>query len=794
MKYLLKTLLPLVILSPLVNAQDEAQEKVFAGADETTPSRAQYFSWINNTNEGADEEHTRINLEFFGWLKKEYGMQLDIYGFDAGAIDGAKFYGSIYSDRFKNQFPNGFDPLYKQAKSMDIRLGIWGGPDGFGDTPEEEQARIDQMVKLCRDYEFALFKFDNVCGSLRPEKEDAFVKMMIEARTHSPDLILLNHRLGLTKGKPHATTFLFGGAETYIDVHMTNSMTAPHNRGQALSRGLVPDLKRLTEDHGVCISSCIDYWEDDLILQAFNRALILSPQIYGNPWLLNDREFAKLARIFNLHKKYRDILTTGKVLPKSYGPSAVARGNKNTRMVTLRNLNWESTSYKIKLDEEIGLESKGKVTLIQLHPTEKVLGTFTQGEVVDVEVLPFRACMIMATTEKYSDPVIQGVDFEVIKNVAGQPVEIDILGMPGTVSDISLLNAGDYKSAKIDGEDASGLLRGGSVAMKFDGKLLKNKTHRKLGDFTEVAVPADANALYEATIFASNNNALEVRSLKRSGTTKILEVQAARDAFFNQETFVERAVWDKNLFDGDLKTRFFPSTKIKTNRPAFRLDLGKVQHVDEIIVTVPDIFSLSPMKEAEGNYVEVSTDLKNWETITYLAGTEMTISIGKSIRYLRFSTFARQISEIEGLAAGEKLDRINWRASNLFTHPSRLRAVKAWKSTITLDEVPANSYLCVAINGVHGKEGAYVSAKVDGKLVGAPDRAPSMLCNPWEYFSTGATKNYTYYIPMKKEYIGKSIELFVLGYDKANLNYESEVWISAYPFPWERTKLVLEKK
>jgi hypothetical protein len=36
--------------------------------------------------------------------------------------------------------------------------------------------------------------------------------------------------------------------------------------------------------------------------------------------------------------------------------------------------------------------------------------------------------------------------------------------------------------------------------------------------------------------------------------------------------------------------------------------------------------------------------------------------------------------------------------------------------------------------------------------------------------------------------------LFVLGYDKANLNYESEVWISAYPFPWERTKLVLEKK
>ena len=303
----MKRILMYFWLPLIVGAQLTAQEKVFPGADEKTPSKAQYFSWINNTNEGTNEEHTRVNLDFFAWLKSEYGMQLDIYAFDAGAIDGARFYGSIYSDRFKKQFPNGFDPIYKQAKSMDIRLGVWGGPDGFGDTPQEEQARIDQMVKLCSDYEFALFKFDAVCGPLRPEKEDAFINMMTAARKHSPDLILLNHRLGLKKSKPHATTFLFGGAETYIDVHMTNSMTAPHHRAEALSRGLVPGLQRLTEDHGVCISSCLDYWDDDLVLQAFNRELILSPQIYGNPWLLNDDEFSKLARIYNLHKKYRDI-------------------------------------------------------------------------------------------------------------------------------------------------------------------------------------------------------------------------------------------------------------------------------------------------------------------------------------------------------------------------------------------------------------------------------------------------------------------------------------------------------
>ncbi len=78
--------------------------------------------------------------------------------------------------------------------------------------------------------------------------------MMTECRKYNPDLILLNHRLNLGKeGIKRATTWLLGGAETYIDVHMTNDSTAPHHRAGALSRELVPELQRLTEDHGVCL-------------------------------------------------------------------------------------------------------------------------------------------------------------------------------------------------------------------------------------------------------------------------------------------------------------------------------------------------------------------------------------------------------------------------------------------------------------------------------------------------------------------------------------------------------------
>jgi len=84
------------------------QEKVFPGANEQTPSRAQYFSWINNTNEGTTEEQTLINLDFFQWLNQEYGMILDIYAFDAGAIDGKRFYGDVQSERFKKTISKWF--------------------------------------------------------------------------------------------------------------------------------------------------------------------------------------------------------------------------------------------------------------------------------------------------------------------------------------------------------------------------------------------------------------------------------------------------------------------------------------------------------------------------------------------------------------------------------------------------------------------------------------------------------------------------------------------------------------
>lgn len=264
-----------------------AEQHPLAGADESTPSRSHYFSWINNTNEGSTETQTLANLDFFKWLHDNYGMELDIYAFDAGTIDAPRYYGSIYSERFKEHYPNGLDPIYKKAKSFGCRLGVWLGPDGFGETPKEEKARTDMLVKLCRDYDFHLFKVDAVCGQLHTEKQDAFVRMLKQCRTYCPDLIVLNHRLNLGDGVPYVTMQLWGG-EAYIDVWRSNRTAATHNRACTVGFGVPVHresgrLRRLVEDHGVCLSSALDYWEDDLYLQAFSRNLILAPELYGSP-------------------------------------------------------------------------------------------------------------------------------------------------------------------------------------------------------------------------------------------------------------------------------------------------------------------------------------------------------------------------------------------------------------------------------------------------------------------------------------------------------------------------------
>ncbi|MFR9523791.1 MAG: hypothetical protein SNH94_04375 [Rikenellaceae bacterium] len=768
-----------------------------AGADEKTPSRTQYFSWINNTNEGASEEQSLTNLSFFEWLHKDYGMILDIYAFDAGLIDGRLFYGQIGSDRFNKQFPNGLDSVYRKAQSIQTRLGVWGGPDGFGDTDQEAEVRKKQMVSLCEDYQWALFKFDAVCGPLRMEKEDHFIDLMQRARQYSPDLILLNHRLGLEKSLPYATTFLWGGQETYVDVHTSNTTTAPHNRAGVMERGLVPDLQRLTEDHGVCISSCVDFWDDDLVLQAFNRSLILAPEIYGNPWLLADSEFPKLARIYNLHKMWGEILVDGTTLPESYGDYAVARGDEATRIITLRNLSWDAKKVEISLDKEIGLEKRGRVSVRVYHPYERIYTNYKYGDKIELSIDPFRSLLVsVSTSDEYQEAGVEGVDFELVKSIDGAAKELKLLGMPGSRSSVKLAKGTKAKSVKIDGVSYPALAQGKSVEIEFGGEPLAEDYNRFLGKAKKIEVQDDAATLYEATAFAADNNALEVRSLERSGDSHIEQVKAARDAFFTQEAFVGRGCWDDFLFDGDTQTGFWPTRRYTKDHTikggCFRLDLGEVLEVDSIVYRVNNTYELQPILIDEGNYAYLSDDLKDWQRVTYIATLDSQIPVGRAIRYIKLPTFPDRINEVEVYSGGKKLSSEKFRASNLFADSGRMEPKAMWQSEFTLSQVTKGSYLSVALDGEHGVEGAYAALIVDGEYVGAPSRATSYQSNTWEYLNDTSSSNYTYYFPLKSEYAGKKIEVFVMGYSEKDLDFVPSVWYSSYSAPYSEKVMVIK--
>lgn len=763
------------------------KKKVFPGADEKSPSRAQYFSWINNTNEGSTESQTLANLRYFEWLRNTYGMQLDIYAWDAGNLDGAGgTYEGAESAKNKAQFPNGYGPIAKKAAEGGVRLGVWCGPDGFGNTAESEKARYDLMVSLCRDYHFELFKIDGVCGQLRVKKRKVFCDMMTECRRFSPDLILLNHRLPLGRGAQHATTFLWNGVETYVDVHIANHCTAPNHRAFLFNRGHVPGLKRLSEDHGVCLSSCMDGFEDDLIYQAFGRCLILSPEIYANPWLLRDDEQAHLARIYTLHRRWRDILVNGKLLDDAYGCNAVSRGDGSRRFITTGSDCWEGKDISLKLNSTLGLRKCEKVAVQLHHPYEQTVGTFGWGETVTLHLPAFRAVLIEVCNAAVAEDSPEGCCYEVITAKAdGTPETVKVLSSTGKAS-----------------------FRGKALDLPAFDERAPEPLH--LGTAKEIPLPANGEQLFELANFSVDSDSLEYRSLVRAGETAVPEVKAARDAFFAQRIYGLRGCEAAAMFDGNPDTFFDAHSKLafggmRIRGGCLRVDFGAAYEADYVTM---DFFnpaeSHREMERQTANpFLSYSTDLADWKTanrkktevlnakqmyplivnrvhnIVDIPGKRMRAiyPVEGTIRYFRMPKPVDRIYKVALWKDGKELTLEAPRANNLLPLPSK-KAVKKAKTltvTVTKEQAAKGVFLAVALDGTHGVEGAYPVALCRGEYLTFPDRAPSYPSNAWECPVRQVNSHYTYYLPVTEQMAGEPIQITLLQTDKAE--YPVQVYL-----------------
>lgn len=750
------------------------------GAGEQTPSIPYYFSWINNTNEGSTERQTLINLDFFRFMRDAYGMQIRIYAWDAGNFDGAsQGYGDLNSEKFRSQYPNGYKKVVEEAEKLGIRFGLWGSPDGFGDTPEEEKERVDFYVHLCRDYHFAAFKLDGVCGRLRPEKAATYAAMIEECRKYSPDLILLNHRLDFYEAQKYITTFLWNGNETYTDVHAHNQITAPHNRAYTFTRGHVTDqngkLIRLAEDHGVCLSSELDYFEDDLIYQAFGRCLITAPEIYGNPWLLKDDELPRLARIYRLHARYAPILVNGLLLPPALGANAVSRGDETVRLICTGNDSWETKTIRLPLDQ-IGLNTKERVQVILRHPYDRYIGTFDPAEQVPITLPPFRAVLIEAAAQSKAAPVLSNCAYEVIKESGNVPEEINLLQSDG--GEIVLLNSGAETPP---------------IFTKAEAVDVREQAPVFLGELTEQEEnPVNGEELYEAAMFAINNDSLEARCLIRSGGTNIPEVKAARDAFFAQTTYRLRGCEAAAMFDGEKDTFFDGQTRsycggMRIEGGCLRVDLGETVDADSVVI---ECFAIDePTNEVPAQQIpeaaEYAVDLSSWDqsgdaetaaveamnqqvvrfsvhTLYEAAGRRLRVTypIGGRLRYFRLAEPMDRIFSFTVMKNGEPILLHAPFANNMQAHYAKKPTKLVKSALVTIPDHREGAYLALGINGDHGAEGVYCTIGLDGELRGFEGRAPSYKANVWEHLVCNEPLNNTFYFRLPPNSAGKTVRLY----------------------------------
>lgn len=740
------------------------KDKKTAGADERTPSLAQYFSWVNNAWEGSTEEQTLVNLDYFRWLRDRYGMQLDIYALDAGNFDCS--FGEYYAERkefLKTKFPDGYGKISEAASEIGIKLGMWCGPDGFGNTQAEADARHEAVVSLCRDLGFGLIKIDAACSQLRPEKRGYFCRMMKECREYRPDLILLNHRLELGEGEKYATTFLWQGGETYVDVHCENGRTAPHHRAFTFTRGNTEGLVRLSEDHGVCLSSCMDRFDDDLIFQAFNRNFILAPEIYANPWLLKDEEQAKLAYIYNLHRKYNDILVDGKILDSErYGENAVSRGNGVRRLISLGNASWTKKTVCVRLDGDIGLDPCESVSVIIRHPYISLVGAFAYGDSVPVTVDPFRALLLEVC----------------------------------------------------DSSEAPELLCDGPHRMVGENSFVRVDPSYdiiKLGTTASVPVPGNSMKLYETAVFTADNDSLETRSLRRAGETAVPQIRKAREMFFSQKTYTLKGCDGGAAFDGN-KYTFFDGTSLcrfgglRIDGGCLRVDFGGTYSADRVEFEYfePDEPDPDMPENVFRSSISVSDDLTYWkeykefeittagteqaeivrsrcEAIDTVSGRRRVVSfrLDSPLRYLRMPSPVCRIYRISLFRKDEEIPLKSPKVNNLFPLRPDGSVIGAQKTVVRVNAKnwKEGSYLAVALEGVHGTEDAYAVAECLGQILGAPDRAPSFPSNVWEYYVRKTDRYYTYYIPVTKDMVERDISVWVLLFDSEHTGFVSDVYL-----------------
>jgi hypothetical protein len=782
-----------------------------------------YFDWLCHDNSGPLESEILANFAVLKKLRELYGFQFDIYNSDAGLVESQGTYFAEYRTVFDKRFPQGLKTIADAARELNMKLGLWIGPDGFGETPESMAIRQEQLIEWVRDFNVGLFKLDTVVSPLRhkdkyilEKKYQSLVDALKEARRIDPDFVAINHRVNQS---PYMLTItdclLWRGQETYIDVHISNTDSALYNRSCSIGRSLYSEFFgvpfRQFEDHGICFNSLIENWEDDFVTQAFGRASVISPEMYGTFFFLPDEDYPRLARLIQLHKRSHHLLI--QTFPLENGD--VAHGDGRSSLIVLRNPTWESMKKSIRLDETIGLVRNRMDPMIvrQRHPYERLLAGpedgVEWGDTIDIELEPFDVRLIQVDSEMPEEPFIGGVPYEIVPSPEDTRFNVKLVGEPGQKTELEFYNFAGLDVA--EAETGASVRTQHPFTFQFAGTSGERKYFELLGICADENPKAsNASLLPELAKFKIDDDALEMRELRnlKERPSRWPEVEVCREYMWDKVIAAEGS--HRNAFDGDPKTRWsdgYPQRSPFTGSPVpyrsdnslWRIDMGQNIELKRL--------ELDIVRKTDSAFIEAVELSPNLETWTHVSTPELPSSDdipflkeirrrGQTIRiydvdagdgkarklsvelpmgrhrYIRIHGRNFSLAEIRGYtASGAPLDRSEWRATNFFGPTSEPRRV------LHLDPVVENVWpgqeIAVSVSAedriIDPIDGVYVTVSVDGEVHFPEHRVPSYPYHNYEWNCSWLKRQklsgLTFRLPVRKEWKGKrlNIRVFLFG-------------------------------
>ncbi len=778
-----------------------------------------YFDWLCHDNSGPLESEVLANFAALRRLKDLYGLRFDIYNSDAGLVESQGTYYPEFKANFLSRFPSGLGPIAAASAALAMRLGLWLGPDGFGETPESMAARRGQLLSWVKDFNVGLFKMDTVVSALDhkdkyilEKKYQSLADALAEARRIDPEFVAINHRIN---NSPYMLTItdclLWRGQETYIDVHISNRTASLYNRDCSIGRELTSSFFgtpfRQFEDHGICFNSCLEKWEDDLVAQAFGRASVLSPEMYGTFFFLGDEDYPRLARLIQLHKQLEPLLKAAFPLPGA----DIAHADGASSLVLVRNMSWEPVVRTIPLDATIGLAATNgaPLTVRQRHPYESLMKAAGDGAAfggsVAVELDPFSLKLIQIDTVPPAEPSVTGLPYEIVPGPGDGSFGLKLLGRTGQKASVMLRG---FEGRSV--QTASGIpVPTGEKPwpVTFPGAPAAGPSFARLADLRDDAgAAADGRRLTELAKFSLDDDALEIREMARlkREPSSLAEIEACRAYMWDKVVAAEGTY--RNAFDGNPATRWsdgFPRRSPFTGSPAayrsesslWRIDLGRATDLARLELRVVRRTDASLLEA-----VETSSDLTTWTRVGGLslaaadgippsgelrqrnktikifdvdAGDKAPVAIsvpvpGGPCRYVRVRGRNFGVAEILGYnAAGKPLDRGAWKATNFFGETAAPRRVLT-ASHVPSEAAPGREY-AVAVTAGPAKfdpvDGVYVAALIDGRAVVPRHRAPSYPYHNYEWTS-GSPKlaGMTFRLPIDPAWKGKTVEFRVMMY------------------------------